>query len=113
MATKLNIIADQGADYTLDISVKDTDGTATDLTSYTVNENFKKSYSTSQTHNFTTQVTDASAGTIKLTLPAETSSNVSYGKYVYDMVIDSTSLDTTRRVQEGILTIRPNVSSKP
>ena len=52
MATKLNIFADQGADYTLDISVKDTDGTATDLTSYTVNANFKKSYSTSQTHNF-------------------------------------------------------------
>ena len=113
MATKVNIFADQGSDYTLDITVKETNGTITDLTSYTVNANFRKSHSTSQTHNFTTQVIDGSAGTMQLKLPAEASSNVSYGKYVYDMVIDSTSLDTTRRIQEGILTIRPNISSKP
>ena len=109
MATKVNIFADQGSDYTLDITVKDDDGSVTDLTTFTVNASFKKSYSTSQTHFFTTQVIDASAGTMKLKLPAETSSNVSYGKYVYDMVIDSTTLDSTRRVIEGILTIRPKV----
>ena len=109
MATKVNIFADQGSDYTLDITVKDDDGSVTDLTTFTVNAHFKKSYGTSQTHNFSTQVIDDAAGTMKLKLPAETSSNVSSGKYVYDMVIDSTTLDSTRRVIEGILTIRPKV----
>ena len=31
------------------------------------------------------------------------------GRYVYDMVIDSPNLDSTRRIIEGVLTIRPKV----
>ena len=42
-------------------------------------------------------------------LTAEASSNVAFGRYVYDVVIDSSDLDITRRVQEGILTIKPGV----
>ena len=109
MATKVNIFADQGSDYTLDLTVKGDDGTITNLSTYSANAKFKKSYGSAQTHLFTTQVVDASAGQMKITLPAETSSNVEYGRYVYDMTIDSVSLDKTRRVLEGILTIRPKV----
>lgn len=109
MATKVNIFADQGSDYTLDLTVKGDDGTITNLSTYSANAKFKKSYGSAQTHYFTTQVVDASAGQMKLSLPAETSNSVEYGRYVYDMIIDSTTLDKTRRVLEGILTIRPKV----
>lgn len=109
MATKLNISVDQGSDYTLTLAVKDDDGSSTDLTTYSANAKFKKSYGSAQTHLFTTQVTDASTGQLKITLPAETSSNVEYGRYVYDITIDSISLDVTKRIQEGILIIRPKV----
>ena len=48
-------------------------------------------------------------GRIQLKLPAELSSNVVHGRYVYDMTIDSPTLDSTRRIIEGVLTIRPKV----
>lgn len=109
MATKVNIFADQGSDYNLDLTVKDDDGSVTNLSTFTANASFKKSYGTSQTHFFTTEILDASAGKIQLKLPAESSSNVAHGRYVYDMVIDSPNLDSTRRIIEGVLTIRPKV----
>tara|TARA_B100000745_G_C19916795_1_gene307917 strand:+ start:203 stop:532 length:330 start_codon:yes stop_codon:yes gene_type:complete len=109
MATQVNIFADQGSDYSLDVTVKEDDGTATDLTSFTLSAKFTKNYGTAQTYNFTTQVIDAANGTLKLKLPAETSNSVAYGRYVYDMTVDSVLLDKTRRVVEGILTIRPKV----
>ena len=46
---------------------------------------------------------------MQIKLTAEASSNVAFGRYVYDVVIDSSDLDITRRVQEGILTIKPGV----
>ena len=109
MATKVNIFADQGSDYNLDLTVKDDDGSVTDLSTFSANASFKKSYGTSQTHIFTTQILDATAGRIQLKLPAELSSNVAHGRYVYDMTIDSPTLDSTRRIIEGVLTIRPKV----
>ena len=91
------------------MTVKDDDGSVTNLSTFTANASFKKSYGTSQTHFFTTEILDATAGKIQLKLPAEASSNVAHGRYVYDMVIDSPNLDSTRRIIEGVLTIRPKV----
>ena len=44
MATQVNIFADQGSDYSLDVTVKEDDGTATDLTSFTLSAKFTKNY---------------------------------------------------------------------
>ena len=110
MATQVNIFADQGSDYTLDLSVKEDNGSNTNLTTYTTTAKFAKNYGSSQTYSFTVETVSAADGTLKIKLPAETSANVASGKYEYDVKIDSTSLDITRRVIEGILTIRPKVS---
>ena len=37
MATKVNIFADQGSDYNLDLTVKDDDGSVTNLSTFTAN----------------------------------------------------------------------------
>tara|TARA_A100001201_G_scaffold113794_1_gene97482 strand:- start:229 stop:558 length:330 start_codon:yes stop_codon:yes gene_type:complete len=109
MANNVLIFVDQGSDFTANIDVKHANGVVTDLSTYTINASFKKSYGTSQTHSFTTTKTNAANGNMQIKLTAETSSNVAFGRYVYDVVIDSSDLDITRRVQEGILTIKPGV----
>ena len=37
MATKVNSFADQGSDYNLDLTVKDDDGSVTDLSTFSAN----------------------------------------------------------------------------
>jgi hypothetical protein len=110
MANTINITADQGSDYVFTIDVKDTNGAAKDITTYDVTGAFKKDYNTSQTHMFTTTKTNPVAGEITVQLLAETSSNVKSGRYVYDVTMESDSLDDTKRLQDGIITITPAIT---
>ena len=59
--------------------------------------------------NFSITVTDAAAGQITMTMSAANTSNVSSGRYVYDVLITSGASVKTRII-EGIITVLPSVT---
>jgi hypothetical protein len=110
MAAKANIIIDQGSDFSTTITVTDATGSTVDLTGYTANAHIRKHYtSTTATVMGCTFGTPRSDGKITLSLGRNTSSNMTAGRYVYDVEITN-SANTRSRLVEGIATITPEVT---
>lgn len=108
MATKSNLIIDQGADYSTTIEIRDDNGASVDITGFSANAMIRKAFSSSNTVAFQTTV-DGVNGTITLSLPASNSAAMAAGRYVYDVV--TTDLVAKKsRVVEGIVTIAASVT---
>jgi hypothetical protein len=110
MATKANLVIDQGTDFSTTITLKDSSGSAYDLTGYSANGHIRKHYSSSTAYPLTCAISaPASTGKITLSLGRTTTSAMESGRYVYDVEIKSTS-NTVTRLIEGIVTITPEVT---
>ena len=108
MATKLNLTIDQGTTYSKALAaVKDSSGTAIDLSTYTVSSQIRKHYTSTNAVSFS--ATGNSTGIIVLSLTSNATANLSSGRYVFDVEIVSNTSVTTR-VYEGIVTITPQVT---
>lgn len=108
MATISNLYIDQGSDYSSIITLTNQDGTVMNLTGFTVQAQFRKSYQSSSFTPFTMSVFNAVQGKIKLELPASVSSAIAAGRYLYD--IEITGGGQKRRVLEGIVVISPEIT---
>lgn len=107
MAPKLNLVLDQGTDFSQDIEINDDAGNPLDLSGYSAFAQFKKYYTANVAGHFTVSL---STGIINLSMNSASSSNISDGRYVYDIkLIDSDGKDS--RPIEGMLTVTPQVSS--
>ena len=114
MAAIANLIIDQGANFSSDITVKDANGNAFNLTGYTTEAKMAKGYASTRTRTTITSTiaTDAASGVIALTLTAaQTAALDAPERYVYDVEITNTSTGAVTRVIEGIITTRPNVTT--
>ena len=114
MAATANLRIDQGASFSSDVTVTDTDNTAFDLTGYTASAKMAQGYSSTRTRvSFTTTIAaDATTGVITLSLTADQTSTLDApSRYVYDVEITKTSDSTVTRVIEGIIIISPNVTT--
>ena len=69
----------------------------------------RKNYNSSTATNFTSSVTNASDGTIQITLTSTQTNSLKAGRYVYDVEITSSGGDVTR-VIEGQLEVTPGVT---
>jgi hypothetical protein len=108
MATKLNLIIDQGATYTnSSIIAYDSSNAAINLSTYTVASKIRKYYTSTNSVSFT--ATGNSTGYIALSLTANVTANIVAGRYVYDVEITSNTGIVTR-VKEGIVTVNPNAT---
>jgi len=108
MATKLNLVIDQGATYSnSSIIAYDNSNTAIDLSTYTVASKIRKHYASTNAVAFT--ATGNSTGHVSLSLTANATSNIVSGRYVYDVEITSNTGIVTR-VKEGIVTVTPQVT---
>jgi hypothetical protein len=107
MATIENIVIDQGQTFSFSLTLSNTDGTAKDLSDYTVTSQMRKSYYTSTATNFTTAKVDLT-GEITISLSATQTSAIKAGRYVYDVEIAS-SVETLR-ILEGIVSVTPEVT---
>tara|TARA_B100000941_G_scaffold287953_1_gene264023 strand:- start:1038 stop:1367 length:330 start_codon:yes stop_codon:yes gene_type:complete len=109
MAAVTNLKIDQGASFSSDITVTNTDGDAVDLTGFTAEAKLAKSHGTTQT-SFTTSITNASGGIITISLnDSQTSALEAPSRYVYDVYITKTADSTVTRVIEGVITVSPEV----
>ena len=114
MAAIANLIIDQGANFSSDITVKDANGNAFDLTGYTTEAKMAKGYASTRTRTTITSAvaSDATTGVVSLTLTStQTAALDAPERYVYDVEITQTSTGTVTRVIEGIITVRPNVTT--
>jgi hypothetical protein len=108
MATKANLVIDQGATFSADLNLTDENGDALVLSGYTANSQVRKWYtSTNATATFTTSINVDSA-VITLSLTANQTGAMTSGRYVYDVEINDGS--TTSRIVEGIVTVTPQVT---
>ena len=114
MAAIANLIIDQGSTFTSDITVKDANGNPFNLTGYTAEAKLAKGYSSTRTRTTMTSTiaADPTSGIVSLSLtPAQTTALDAPERYVYDVEITQTSSGTVTRVIEGIITVRPNVTT--
>jgi len=106
MATKANLVIDQGTTFSTSLNLQDEYGLPLDLSGYTANSQMRKWYTSSNASaTFTTGVAN---GVITLSLTANQTSNLTSGRYVYDVEINSGT--TISRVVEGIVTVTPQVT---
>ena len=107
MATKANLVIDQGATFSTDLTLTDENGDALILAGYTANSQIRKWYTSTNYIAFTTAV-NTNIGVITLSLTDSQTANLTAGRYVYDVEINDGS--TVSRVVEGIITVTPNVT---
>ena len=114
MAAIANLIIDQGATFSTDITVRDNDGNAFDLTGYTASAKMARGYASTRTRTTisTSIASDATTGIITLSLTADQTNNLDApARYVYDVEILKTSDSSITRVIEGIITVSPSVTT--
>ena len=109
-ATIVNITINQKASFEITVFVKD-EGVAQNLTGYTAVAKYKENYQTpdDQSMPFTTTISNAANGEIKMALSPEETTQLQIQKYVYDLaIISETGFKT--RIMEGMITVSGGVS---
>jgi hypothetical protein len=108
MATKSNLVIDQGSTYSVVLDLTDENGDIINLGGYTANSQIRKWYTSSTpAATFTTSI-NASSGELQLSLTANQTSNLVAGRYVYDVELDNNGVIS--RIVEGIVTVTPQVT---
>ena len=112
MAAIANLTIDQGATFSSDVTVKDANGNAFDLTGYTASAKMAKGFASTKTRTTITCTVngDPTTGIVTMSLSADETSTCEEGRYVYDLEILQTSSSTITRVIEGVITVRPQVT---
>jgi len=108
MASKANLIIDQGSTFSTDLTLTDENGDPLSLSGYTANSQIRRWYTSSNTTAVFTTSINTTSSTISLTLTANQTSNLTFGRYVYDVEITSGS--EVSRIVEGIITVTPQVT---
>lgn len=110
MADFVEIDIEAGANFGLEITFQNDNGSAINLTNYTISSQLRKSYYSSSAVNFTITVSTPLDGLAEIDLSANTTANISPGRYVFDvLLVENTSQFTTRAI-EGIATVLPRVT---
>lgn len=108
MATKANLVIDQGTTFSTDLNLTDENGDILNLNGYTANSQIRKWYTSSNAAATFTASINTDSGVISLSLTESQTSNLVAGRYVYDVEINDGS--TISRVVEGIITVTPQVT---
>ena len=106
MASKANLVIDQGTTYSVVINLDDENGDPLNVDGYTSRAQMRKHYTSSNAVSFTTALAN---GQLSLSLSSNQSSVIVAGRYVYDAEIIDGSGNVTRIV-EGMITVTPEVS---
>ena len=108
MATYSELILEQGATFTADVTLIDGLNQRVNLANYTANAQVRKSYDSVTSYDFVVQITDSANGELSLTMSSANTANIRAGRYVYDLVIQDDNVKT--RAIEGIVTVMPSVT---
>ena len=105
-----DLYVDQGADYFTNMDLTEDDGSPINVTGYAFTGQIRKSYySTNPTANLVISIVNGANGNININMSSVVTSNITPGRYVYDVKMTDTS-NVTIRIMEGIVTVTPQVS---
>lgn len=107
MASKINIVIDQGTTFNTTYTIHDAEDNPINFTDYTANSQMRKSYSSSNAYSF--NVTMNSNGQVSLSMSSNTTGSITAGRYVYDVEVEDTD-GIRSRIVEGIVTVTPQVT---
>lgn len=110
MAAYVELAIEQGANLTSFVNVTDTQGDAVDLTTYSASSMLRKSYYSSSQTAISAIVTGNANGEVTLSLSADTTANLTPGRYVYDLIVTDSATNSIQRVIEGTAVILPSVT---
>ncbi len=110
MAAYVEITIEQGANLTSTVTVNDTQGDAINLATYSASAQLRKSYYSSSANTLTAIITGNANGQITLSMTAANTSNLTPGRYVYDLKITNSIDNSVTRVVEGTATVLPSVT---
>jgi hypothetical protein len=110
---KVDLIVDQGSDWSEGINFNNDDGTPVDLTGYSFLGTLKTSfYSNTVIANINVTIINAPVGNAAISMNSATSSNLSAGNYVYNInMIDNYGFVT--KILGGLFTLRPSTLINP
>ena len=109
MATKVNLIIDQGSDFSQEFAVLDAFGNPIDLTGYDIAAGMRKSYESELFIPF--QCIGYSNGIIQISMSAADTTILPYGQYVWDMKsVSPAPSNITKRLYEGMVQLTPRVT---
>jgi hypothetical protein len=106
MASKANLVIDQGTTYSVIINLDDENGDPLNIGGYSSRAQMRKHYTSSNAVSFATSLAN---GELTLSLSANQTSAIIAGRYVYDAELIDSAGNVTRIV-EGIVTVTPEVS---
>jgi hypothetical protein len=110
LAAYSEITIEQGANLTSTVTVNDTQGDAVNLTTYSASAQLRKSYYSSSANTLTAIITGNANGQITLSMTAANTSNLTPGRYVYDLIITNSTDNSVTRVVEGTAVVLPSVT---
>jgi len=114
MAQYEELSIDKGSDITLQLELEDLNGNAKNLTNYTVAGKVKKTYNSTDSTIFTTEIqAPQTSGVVNLSLSNTQTDALKAGRYVYDVEIsfvDSDASTVVERILEGTITVTPSVT---
>ncbi len=110
MSTISNISIDQGASFGTTVYLTDSEGLPLNLSGFSSSAEIRKSYQSSTSVVFTTEIAlDEASGKISLGLSPAQTSNLEFGRYVWDLLV--TNEDGVKiRAVEGLATVNPSVT---
>ena len=98
--TSINLVVDQGADFSKNLTVTTDGSTAYDISGLTFNGQIRPSYDSSTlTATFTISIVTAASGIYKLQLQTQLL-NISSNRYVYDVIM--TLIDSRLKLSRNI-----------
>lgn len=109
MASKANLVVDQGSSFSTVLTLTDDIGDKIDLSTSNSSAQMRKWYTSSNAINFTTSI-NIEDGTVTLSLSANQTNSIVAGRYVYDVELIDTNSGETSRIVEGIVTVTPQVT---
>lgn len=108
MASKANLVIDQGSVFYANLLLTNENGDLIDLNGFVANSQIRRWYtSLTAVSTFTTSINTISSA-IVLSLNSDQTSLIPAGRYVYDVEITD-GLETLRII-EGIVTVTPEVT---
>ena len=113
MATRADLIIDQGTTFSSTINISQSDGTLFQLNDYSARGIIKKAFSSSTSVDFTCVVNENSPSqdTVTISLNSIQTASLNSGRYVYDVeVFTSDSPAIVTRIVEGQVEVTPSVS---
>jgi nucleoside-triphosphatase THEP1 len=113
MAEYVELYIDKGTNFSTTININNDDtNLPQNLTGFIVTSQLRKSLlSINASANLSCSVSDASNGEITLELSSANSSNLSAGRYFFDVkTVDTRAANAVSRLIEGIIIVSPSIT---